>query len=223
MKQERSEPCAASAARTYSRHELVSDAVLHWAALACALAAVPVLIVMTALWRGSDAGLVGVTLYGVTLIVMLGASLAYNHLPRQDWTELLKRIDHSAIYLKIAGTYTPFALLSGAGGTMLAVIWTVAVVASVGNFVVPRRPLAVGIGICLGMGWAVLIGGQDLLARISTPVLVLMLVGGSLYTLGTLFLVMDRWRFHNTIWHGFVVVASTLFFVAVFLHVAQTA
>ncbi len=211
------------ASRIYTRAELISDAIVHLAALILAIGAVPVLITLTATWQGSAPGIVGVSVYGATLIAMLTASLLYNHLPRPDWRERLRRFDHAAIYLKIAGTYTPFALLSGAGEVMLAVIWGVAIVATAGNFMVAKWSTIIGTLICLGMGWAVLIGGRDLLALMSTPVVVLMVVGGVLYSAGTGFLLLSRMRFHNTIWHGFVVAGSTVFFVAVFLHAAQVA
>ena len=211
------------ACRPYSRAELASDAAVHLAALVLALGAVPVLITLTAIWHKSAPGIVGVSVYGGTLILMLTASYLYNHLPRPEWRDMLLRFDQSAIYLKIAGTYTPFALLAGAGWGLLAVIWTVAIVATIGNFIVRRRPTLVGVAICLAMGWAVLLGGGDLLAVMPTPVIVLMAVGGALYSLGTIFLIFGNMRFHNTIWHGFVVVASTVFFVAVFIQAAQSA
>jgi len=211
------------AGRPYSRAGLLSDAIVHIAALALAIGAVPVLITLTALWEDGALGTVGVSVYSATLIAMLAASLAYNHLPRDDWRDRLLRFDQSAIYMKIAGTYTPFALLSGAGQTILAVIWGAAVLATVASFAMHRRPTWAGVAICLAMGWAVLIGGRDLIAVLSTPVLVLMVVGGALYSIGTVFLLFPRMRFHNTIWHGFVVAASTVFFVAIFLHAAQAA
>lgn len=211
------------ASRIYTRAELLSDAIVHLAALILAIGAVPVLITLTATWQAGATGIVGVSIYGATLIVMLTASLLYNHLPRPDLRDLLRRFDHAAIYLKIAGTYTPFALLSGAGQVMLAVIWGVAIVATIGNFLVAKWSTVIGTLICLGMGWAVVIGGRDLLAMMSTPVVVLMVVGGVLYSAGTAFLLLSRMRFHNTIWHGFVVAASTVFFVAIFMHAAQVA
>lgn len=211
------------ASRPYSRAELVSDAAVHLAALVLALGAVPVLITLTAIWHRSAPGIVGVSVYGGTLILMLTASYLYNHLPRPEWRRTLLRFDQSAIYLKIAGTYTPFALLAGAGLGMLVFIWVVAILATIGNFLVPRRPMGVGIAICLAMGWAVLIGGREMLALLSPSVVALMVIGGVLYSLGTLFLAFGKLRFHNTIWHGFVVVASIVFFVAVFLQAAQSA
>ncbi len=211
------------ASRPYSRAELAVDAWVHIAALALAVGAVPVLITLTAVWRGDAMGITGVSIYGGTLIAMLTCSLLYNHLPRPEWRAMLLRFDQSAIYLKIAGTYTPFALLAGAGQGLLVFIWVLAVVGTVANFALPRRPTVVGIGLCLVMGWAVLIGGQDMLAVTSTPVIVLMAVGGALYSAGTLFLLLGQMRFHNAIWHFFVAVASILFFIAVFMHAAQSA
>ena len=211
------------ASRIYSRAELISDAIVHLAALVLAIGAVPVLITLTALWEGGALGIVGVSVYGATLIAMLTASLLYNHLPRPDWRDLLRRFDHAAIYMKIAGTYTPFALLSGTGTGVLAAIWSVALVASIGNFMVRKWSTVVGTLICLCMGWFIVFGGRDLLALMSTPVVVLMVVGGVLYSAGTLFLLWSKMRFHNTIWHGFVVTASVVFFVAIFMHAAQVA
>ncbi len=108
-------------ARTeYSRAELLSDAVVHLAALLAALVAVPVLITLAAVWHGNAGTLTAVSVYGATLVAMIFCSLLYNHLPRPDWRDWLRRLDHSAIYLKIAGTYTPFAVLTGAGTGLLA-------------------------------------------------------------------------------------------------------
>ncbi|ETX28534.1 Hly-III family protein [Roseivivax isoporae LMG 25204] len=209
-----------AAPREYSRGERLSDAVVHLAGLVLALAAVPVLITLTAVWRGDAAGIAAVSIYGATLIAMLLCSLLYNHLRTPGWTPFLRRLDHSAIHFKIAGTYTPFALLSGAGGTLLAAIWVAAAAATLLVVLVRRRPTRTGVVVGLLMGWAVIVGGQDVIAALPWSVLGLMVVGGLLYSAGTPFLLAERLRYHNTIWHGFVVAASILFFVAVFLTAA---
>ena len=209
-------------ARIYDRAELRSDAVVHLAGLALALAAVPVLITLTATLRGDALGIAAVSVYGATLIAMLSASLAYNHVGNPAMKDRLRRLDLSAIYLKIAGTVTPFALLSGTGTVFLAAMWTAAIVATATAFLRRRRSTALSIGIGLGMGWAVLLGGGEVIATTSWPVFVLMLSGGLIYSLGTPFLVFERLRFHNAIWHGFVVAASVVFFVAILLHVIAT-
>ena len=200
----------------------MSDAAVHLAALTLALGAVPVLIAFVATRHGTLTGTLGVVVYGVCLIAMLTASLAYNHVYHPDWTDRLRRIDVSAIYLKIAGTVTPFVLLSGTGATFLAGMWTAAVVATATAQLRRRRSTALSVGIALAMGWAVLVGGRDVIATVSWPVLSLMVAGGLLYTMGTPFLLAERLRYHNTIWHAFVVAASVIYFVAVFLHAAQS-
>ncbi|SFJ40871.1 PAQR family membrane homeostasis protein TrhA [Jannaschia pohangensis] len=208
--------------RDYDRVERISDAVVHLAGLILALAAVPVLITLTAILRGDLAGVAGVTVYGATLIAMLSASLAYNHVPNPQWSDMLRRLDLSAIYLKIAGTVTPFALLSGTGTTFLMAMWTAAIVATATAFLRRKRSTTLSVGIGLAMGWAVLFAGGEVIATTSWPVFALMLAGGILYSLGTPFLVLERMRFHNAIWHGFVVAASVVFFVAITWHMVAT-
>lgn len=204
--------------RPYDRAERLSDAVVHLTGLILALAAVPVLITLTALLRGDAAGIAGVSVYGATLIAMLTASLAYNHVPNPDWNDRLRRFDLSAIYIKIAGTVTPFVLISGTGTVFLASMWTAAVVATATAFLRRRRSTALSVGIGLAMGWAVLVAGGGVIATTNWPVFALMLAGGLLYSLGTPFLVLERLRFHNAIWHGFVVAASVVYFVAITWH-----
>ncbi|MEM7709915.1 MAG: hemolysin III family protein, partial [Pseudomonadota bacterium] len=134
----------------------------------------------------------------------------------------LRKIDMSAIYLKIAGTVTPFALLSGTGAVFLAVMWTVAVLATATVFLRRRRSSGLSVAIGLGMGWAVLFAGGDVIASTNWPVFGLMIAGGVFYSLGTPFLLMQGLRFHNAIWHGFVVMGSVTFFVAITWHLAAT-
>ena len=213
-------PPALSNGRVYSRGEVLADRIVHIAALVAALAAVPVLVTLTTLWRGDAAGIVGVSVYGGTLVLMLTASLLYNHLPVPRLHDLLRRLDMSAIHFKIAGTYTPFALLSGTGSGLLTAIWGAAAGAAALIFCLRRLPSGLAVVLCLCTGWAVVLGGQDLLGAMPLPVLWLMLVGGLLYSAGTPFLLASRLRFHNAIWHGMVVAASVLFFIAVCLAAA---
>lgn len=208
--------------RPYDRAELFSDALVHITGLILAVVAVPVLITMTAVLRGDATGIVAVSIYGVTLITMLSASLAYNHISEPRWQGALRRMDLSAIYLKIAGTVTPFGLLSGTGNTFLAAMWTAAVVATATTFLRRRRSTALSVGIGLTMGWAVVVGGGEVIATTTWPVFGLMLTGGLIYSLGTPFLLLERMRFHNAIWHGFVVTASVVYFVAVTWHMVAT-
>ena len=214
----RSDERPVALARTYDCAERTSDALVHAAGLLLALTAVPVLITLAAVWRTDAAGIVGVSVYGGTLIAMLSASLAYNHVPAGQWTDILRRIDLAAIYGRIAKTVTPFVLLSGTGTSFLVGMWVAAVGASIGG----RRSGPVGVGIALAMAWAVLLAGGEVVATTSVPVFALMVAGSVLYSLGSPFLLRERMRFHNAIWHGFVVVASAVFFVAVTWHLVVT-
>ncbi|WP_240607928.1 PAQR family membrane homeostasis protein TrhA [Pararhodobacter oceanensis] len=207
----------------YSRAEKISDAVVHITGLTLVLMAVPVLIVLTALYRGDWASVTGVTIYGVALVAMILFSALYNIGETsglgsaKEW--LLRRLDHSAIYLKIAGTYTPFTLLSGHGFALTVGVWAAALAGISLKIVSPERFKIAALALYLGMGWAGVVAGGSLFAALPMPVLVLMVVGGLLYTLGVVFYLWKRLPFHYTIWHVFVLAASFVFYAAVLVFV----
>ncbi|MEZ5751501.1 MAG: hemolysin III family protein [Paracoccaceae bacterium] len=207
----------------YTRAEMVSDAVIHVTGLVLALMAVPVLVVLAVLVRGDAATVAGVSVYGVALIAMILCSGLYNigqtsGIARaHEW--LLQRLDHAAIYIKIAGTYTPFTLISGHGLGLTLGVWGAAL-AGVGlKLVSPERFKLVALALYLGMGWAVVLWGGTLFAALPVAVIVLMAVGGGLYTLGVAFYLWKALPFHYTIWHAFVLAASGVFYSAVVCHV----
>lgn len=197
----------------------MSDAVVHVAGLAAVAGAVPVLIVLTALLRGDVPAVAGAVIYGGTLILMILCSALYNMVRDPGWTWLLRRLDHSAIYLKIAGTYTPFALISGQGGALTASLWGAALVGVAMKLASPARFRWVALALYLGMGWAGVVAGQSMLAVLPGAVVVLMGVGGVLYTLGVVFYLWERLPYHNAIWHLFVLAATAVFYAAVVVQV----
>jgi hemolysin III len=203
----------------YTRAEKVSDDVVHVTGLSLVLMAVPVLIVLTALYRGDAASLTGVSVYGGALFLMILFSAVYNIAIWSDFGAarawLLRRLDHSAIYLKIAGTYTPFTLLSGHGLALTAGVWAAALTGVVLKIISPERFQWMALALYLGMGWAGLLVGGEMIAALPGPVIVLMIVGGALYTMGVVFYLWQRLPFHYTIWHVFVLAASLVFYAAV--------
>lgn len=207
----------------YTRAERLSDAAVHGVALVAALAAVPVLITLAVVWRGDTASVVGVSIYGVTLIAMILCSALYNGLASPAWGTVLQRLDHTAIYFKIAGTFTPFSLLSGGQGAwVLTGVWGAAFAGSgLRSFGGPRWKW-VTFGLYLAMGWIGTVLGWPLMSELSAPVVMLIVTGGLLYTAGTVFLIWDQLPFHNTIWHLFVMTATAVFFSAIMLHLVQT-
>lgn len=205
----------------YSRAERISDGVVHVVGLTLALLAVPALITFTALYRSDPAAILGTSIYGTTLILMLGCSALYNMNETVRWAGLLQRLDHSAIYVKIAGTYTPFMLLSGAPVTgLLAGLWGSAAFGTVLKIVAPTRFRWFALLLYLAMGWAGVFAGGAMLAELPWSVLTLMIGGGVVYTAGVMFFLFKGMLFHNTIWHVFVLAGSVLFFVAVSLSIA---
>jgi len=207
----------------YSRAEQFSDAVVHLAGISLVLMAVPVLIVLTALYRGDAASVTGVSIYGGALFAMILFSALYNigessgFGTAKEW--LLRRLDHSAIYLKIASTYTPFTLLSGHGASLTIGVWAAALAGITLKAISPERFKWAALALYLGMGWAGVIAGGAMFAALPVPVLVLMIVGGTLYTLGVVFYLWRALPFHYTIWHLFVLAASFVFYAAVLVFV----
>jgi len=205
----------------YSRAEHLSDIAVHLVALVAAIVAVPVLITLAALWLGDASAITAISIYGATLIAMIACSALYNAFPRAPMSWLFQRLDHSAIYFKIAGTYTPFTLMTGQGVWLLTGLWGMALAGSGLRVFGSGRWKWVAFALYLLMGWAGVAFGWSIFAALSAPVLALMLTGGILYTVGTIFLLWERLPFHNTIWHVFVMSATAVFFVAVTLHMAD--
>lgn len=204
---------------SYSRSENVSDVIVHAMGLAAALLAVPILIIRTWSLQGGAPGLAGVTIYGATLIGMILCSAPYNMTHPRTWSLILRRLDHSAIYVKIAGTYTAFALLSpNPAGWFLVWIWGCAAVGAGLRSYGSDRWRHAAIGLYLVMGWSGAAAGNALFGDMSSEVFTLILLGGILYTTGFVFYLSSRLRFHRTIWHVFVIVASGVFFTAVAAH-----
>jgi hemolysin III len=152
---------------------------------------------------------------------MILCSALYHTVQRPSLRGLLQRLDHSAIYLKIAGTYTPFTLMTGQGAMLLAGLWGAALTGLSLKMISPVRFRRVALALYLGMGWAGVLAGGALLGALPGPVIVLMIVGGALYTVGVVFFLWEGLRFHNTVWHFFVLAASLVFYAAVTVQVVS--
>jgi hemolysin III len=200
----------------YTRAEWVSDTVVHVLGVGLALMAVPVLVTLALIWHGEVSVVLASLVYGVTMLAMLGCSAVYNITHGCDWTGVFRRMDHTAIYLKIAGTYTPFVVITGAhAGSLLTGLWGAAAVGAGLKIFAPHRFKMLTVALCLGMGWAGVVVGDEVLARLSPTVFSLMLAGGFIYTVGVVFHLWASLPFHNTIWHVFVLAATAVFYVAV--------
>ena len=173
---------------------------------------------------GTARHIVSCSVYGVTLIFLYAASTLYHgiHFPRAK--AILRVFDHSAIFLLIAGTYTPFTLVSlrGAGGwSLFGVIWGLAALGITFQAWLRRRPVA-RVGLYVGMGWAVVVAVRPLFATVAPGGLLLLLAGGLAYTTGIGFYAWRRLPYHHAIWHAFVLAGSISHFFAILFYVIPT-
>lgn len=206
----------------YSRAEHLSDAAIHAVGVGFVAVAAPVLVALSVSWRGDRAAVAAVTVYAACLTAMIVCSAAYNTLGQRRWTAVLKRLDHSAIYAKIAGTWTPFLMIGEPHPGILAGLWSAAFAGIGLKLLDPDRLRVPALALCLCMGWAgAALGGLP--AGMPGSVWALVLAGGALYTVGTGFYLFDRLPFHYTIWHVCVLAATVSIYAAVALSLAGDA
>ena len=160
---------------------------------------------------------VGLIVYSIGLVGMFAASAAYNLVSHVGVKEILRRLDHAAIFVMIAGSYTPFALVVGgrAGHMLLAAVWAIAAVGVVIKLRYPRRFDKLSVLLYLSQGWIVLLALDSITAALSNRALSLLVAGGVVYTVGVAFHLMERLLFHNVIWHIFVLGGAACQFVAI--------
>jgi len=206
--------------RTQSAGEEVANSISHGIGLVGALIGTPVLL-LAAVHHGSISFLIGTIVFTMTMLLVYLGSTIYHAWPQTHVKSFLQLVDHSAIFLLIAGTYTPFALgpLRDAGGlTMLGIVWTLAVfgvVMKATHGTLRHRKLAMTL--YLGTGWLAVIFIRPLSLAIPLSALLWLIAGGIAYTVGTLFFANERLRYAHFVWHLFVLAGTSCHFAAVFI------
>lgn len=203
----------------YSRAEYLSDLVVHLTGCLAVLACVPALFWVSLGHESGLAPVLGAACYGLGLMAMIWASAIYNVFPHPDWDWLLKRLDHSAIYVKIAATVTGFALIAGQGWELVIGLWAAACLGIGLKMVCPYSFRRTSLVLYLGMGWAGALVGWQMLSVLPVASLTLTAIGGLTYTGGVAFYLWERLPFHFTIWHVCVLTASLLIYAAVVIAV----
>lgn len=197
-----------------------ADLVVHVVGLTLALVGGSVLLAFAI--RDRSLGLVaGVSIYAAGVVAMLAFSTAYNF-AKAKYRPALRRLDHAGIFLMIAGSYTPFTTqnLHGAWAWgMTAAVWSLATMGALGKLFLPRVERKFWVGLYLALGWLVVIAMKPMLDSVTWVALLLLGVGGLLYTTGVAFYVNKRLKFARAIWHGHVVAAAGAHWAAVFLGV----
>ena len=202
---------------TQSRAEEVANSVSHGLGLAAALIAGPFLV-LTAARQENALFLVGTILFVVTMLFLYLCSTAYHAWPQTRLKCVLQVIDHSAIFLLIAGTYSPFTLgpLRGPWGwTIFALIWMMAIFGVLLKLLRGLGRKKLSLSLYVGMGWLILIAIRPLAGSVTGETLVWLFAGGVAYTGGVIFFVNERVRFNHFVWHLFVLAGTLCHFCAV--------
>ncbi|RDD60389.1 PAQR family membrane homeostasis protein TrhA [Ferruginivarius sediminum] len=210
---------------TYTRREEIADRAVHLIGLPAGIAGALVLVTLAA-FRDEPLRLLSLALYSAGLIGMLSLSAAYNMSRSPRRKEILRRLDHAAIFVMIAGTYTPFMLVrleNGWAAGFCLFVWLTAAAGVALKLLFPRRYERVSLVLYLLLGWSAVVIAEPLLDTLSPDVLALLLAGGLLYSIGVIFHTAHGLRFHNAIWHSMVLAAAVLHYIAVLSAVALPA
>ena len=213
-------PQGASLPTLYSLREEIAHGVTHGLGTGLALAGL-VGLVAVGRHRGSWC-LAGDTIFGVTLVLLYLASTLYHSVPSPRAKPILRALDHSAIYLLIAGTYTPFTLVNlrgTAGFALLGLVWFLAIVGILLKVLATGRFAAFSIALYLGMGWSILLAVKPLVHSVERGGIALLVAGGLIYTAGVGFYLWRRLPYHHAVWHLFVLAGSICHYFAVLLYV----
>jgi hemolysin III len=201
----------------YDRVEIIADGVVHAIGILSGIIAATVLVVLTAVYA-SALDIVAVSIYVAGLLSMLVLSATYNLWPVSRTKWVLRRFDHSAIYVLIAATYTPFIMELRDSVMALALligVWCVAIFGIVIKLGWPGRFDRLAVGLYLALGWSGMMLYHSVVGALPKPALWLVLVGGALYSLGVIFHAWRRLRFQNVIWHCFVLLGAACHYTAV--------
>lgn len=210
-----------SAPPSYTRAEEIANSITHGVGIVLAIAGLAVLVAFATL-HGDAWHVVACSIFGATLIVQYTTSTLYHSIHAERVKPVLRALDHSAIFLLIAGTYTPFTLvnLRGPWGwSLFAAIWAIGLAGISLRLILKGRLHGLVVALYIAMGWAAVVAIQPMLKHVGLGGLLLLAGGGLAYTAGVGFYKWRRLPYNHAIWHGFVLVGSCLHFFAVLFYV----
>jgi hemolysin III len=207
--------------RAKARKYELANCATHGMGLALSIAGCALLVTLAAL-RGNPWHIVACSVYGATLVCLYSASTIYHGVRSRRWKRVWRVIDHSAIYLLIAGTYTPFTLVSlrGAWGwSLFGIVWGLTLVGILFKVWFVDRVPVISTIVYLLMGWLAVIAIKPVLAAVPLAAIAWLAAGGLLYTAGVAFFAWEKLPYHHAIWHAFVLAGSVCHYVAVLYYV----
>lgn len=207
--------------REYTMGEEVANSITHGVGTLLSIAAL-VLMIIVSVGAGGGIKLYASLIFGITLILEYTNSTLYHALTNPKAKKVFKILDHSSIYMLIAGTYTPFCLLALAdhgGIVVLVIVWAIAAAGIASETFWVFRPRWLAAALYLAMGWMIMFKVGDLLAAVPAGALILLLAGGACYTVGVVFYVLKKIKFMHSIWHLWVIAGSVCHILAVLLYI----
>lgn len=211
-------------AQGYTLAEEIANSISHGIGLVFGIVGLVLLLGQAADTHASTLAITSYALYGGSMILLFLASTLYHAVPHPRAKIWLKKFDHCAIYLLIAGTYTPFLLVgldSPLARGLMVVIWGLALLGILFKLTIAHRFKVLSLVTYLAMGWLSLVVIYQLATRLSPGGVTLLAVGGLIYSLGIIFYVCKRIPYNHAIWHGFVLGGSVCHFLAIYLYVGQ--
>ncbi|WP_432408790.1 PAQR family membrane homeostasis protein TrhA [Wukongibacter sp. M2B1] len=204
----------------FTKGEEITNAILHGIGLGLAIAALCVLVVFAKIY-GDVWYIVSFSIYGATLVLLYLSSTLYHSFPEGRVKNIFEIFDHSAIYLLIAGTYTPLTLISlrgKIGWTIFSIVWGIALVGIIFKVFWVKKFVIFSTILYIVMGWLIIFAIKPLIQAVNKTSIILLVAGGASYTIGTIFYVWRRMKYHHAIWHLFVLGGSIChFFTILFL------
>lgn len=207
--------------KDFTTGEEIANSITHGIGALLGITAL-VLLAVKSTTMNSGIYTISVIIYGATLIILYTNSTIYHGFPPSKVKNVFEKLDHSSVYLLIAGTYTPYSLIAIGGrvGVTICIIqWTLAFIGITLKSIWIDRFVILHVLIYLGMGWTIIFFGKTIIESLSTAGFVLLLTGGISYSIGVLFYIFDWFKYHHFVWHIFVIIASVLHFFSIYFYV----
>ncbi len=201
----------------YTVRERVADGCIHVLGVSIGFTGFLTLLILSAIYLPITST-TSLTIYGLAMLAMFSFSAAYHLVPMPDWKGLLRRFDQAAIFIKIAGTYTPFALIKMGGlwgYGLLIMVWTVALIGAFAKIFVKDRWDSISIYLYLGLGWVGVLFLYPLFMTLPLTSTILLIVGGGLYSIGVIFHLWEGLLYQNAVWHAFVLAGTSCHYAAI--------
>ena len=214
-----------SKSKVYSSHEELAHGISHAIGTCFAITGLVILLIM-AIRYGNVYHVVSAAIYGSSLILLYMASTLYHLVSTPSVKKFFQQLDHSMIYILIAGTYTPLTLVTLRGGwgwTLFGLVWSMGLIGLVLELVIKQRIRWLSLVLYLAMGWLVIIAVKPLVMAMPPGGLFLLILGGLFYSFGIIFYIWETLAYHHAIWHLFVMAGSTAHFFTILLYVMPSA